>query len=728
MSDLENKLLAGVDAILGPDSLITKSAGSHLRYSAQQHQYARLAASGFSRFDPANKKTAINLLQAATGTGKTLGYLVPLMLFSVYQGARVGVSTFTRHLQKQIIDQDALIAADWVATLTGQRVSVGLRMGINNFVSEVAAARLHDTLSRLSDDRYEDALDFLDNLIDWAGESENSGLLYDFLEEQALNTLPFGVTPESVALEHTSPDDDKSAFIAMVNASKDVDLLVVNHSLLVTNALRWSALLDDPDKRPIATLVCDEADRLPLAAESVTGSGISLHNLVKTCDLFGNEKALLAVTRLQDYVRSIKVPAKEAQAVNNRSELSEHLRATLNILRPIGKECAASILASSTGDDSAAIAQKTGFLDAIQQLDAVNQAIGDSDTSSIISWSPVREYPSLRVGRPHPGRVLSRLWNLRRDAEDSTLPPLRGYLDAVLMTSATLETPGRDLPRAFDEFAASVGVVRHLGSDGEPVHNVTTNLFARFEPSKFGRMQFVIATPSAPLPSLRTEYEDVFTTNPQWLDFAAAMIRAAHATGGRTLALTLSWRDSVELASRLSDLATLVEHRQGDSLHDVAATYATTENAVLITPSAWEGLDLPGLVQNLVITRIPFSPSNTSIDAQKIIHYEHRGYSKDTISAILHNEKLSVTRRKLVQGLGRGIRKHDDAVVVWIGDPRFPLSEETNNSLDPVLMDAPVRRSQSWMRFCIPERFRESTYPQARLFLEDGKIHSLTDI
>ena len=112
----------------------------------------------------------------------------------------------------------------------------------------------------------------------------------------------------------------------------------------------------------------------------------------------------------------------------------------------------------------------------------------------------------------------------------------------------------------------------------------------------------------------------------------------------------------------------------------------------------------------------------------RTIHFEHLGFAREKITSILHNERESTTRRKLAQGLGRGLRKPDDAVTVWIGDPRFPLPVSFADSLDPVLLDMPTRRTRISMRFCIPQRFRETTYTQSRLFLLDGTLHTPTDL
>ena len=74
------------------------------------------------------------LVQAGTGTGKSLGYLVPAMVHAVQAGARVVVSTATRALQRQILTKDAPLAADAVEHVTGTRPEVALLKGWQNYL------------------------------------------------------------------------------------------------------------------------------------------------------------------------------------------------------------------------------------------------------------------------------------------------------------------------------------------------------------------------------------------------------------------------------------------------------------------------------------------------------------------------------------------------------------------------------------------------------------------
>ena len=74
------------------------------------------------------------LVQAGTGTGKSLGYLVPAMVHAVQAGHRVVVSTATLALQRQVLTKDAPLAADAVEQVTGTRPEVALLKGWQNYL------------------------------------------------------------------------------------------------------------------------------------------------------------------------------------------------------------------------------------------------------------------------------------------------------------------------------------------------------------------------------------------------------------------------------------------------------------------------------------------------------------------------------------------------------------------------------------------------------------------
>ena len=190
MDDLEQRIIAGVNAILGEGG-IAQQRDKHFRFNAQQLDYSIRTASGFCRFDAKGGRSSINMLQAATGIGKTLAYLVPAMLYSVYTDKRIAVSTFTRYLQRQILEKDAVSANAWVKEVAGKGVSVARRIGKANYVSPSRCQRLMQNLKDEDKKRYADAIDLLEELVEWC--EEGGGALDDFLSDKCIEALPAGI-------------------------------------------------------------------------------------------------------------------------------------------------------------------------------------------------------------------------------------------------------------------------------------------------------------------------------------------------------------------------------------------------------------------------------------------------------------------------------------------------------------------------------------------------------
>src|SRR4051794_21803326 len=89
----------------------------------------------------------VTLLEAETGTGKSLGYLVPLCLEVVEAHKRGVISTYTRLLQSQILIEDFPIAAHVARLITGRVVRAAPRLGLRNFISASRVEALREALS-----------------------------------------------------------------------------------------------------------------------------------------------------------------------------------------------------------------------------------------------------------------------------------------------------------------------------------------------------------------------------------------------------------------------------------------------------------------------------------------------------------------------------------------------------------------------------------------------------
>lgn len=734
MSNLESQLRSDVSAILGEDGHASRLL-KRFRFQPQQLDYAHRTASGLCREDTEFGRASLTMLQAATGTGKTLGYLVPLMLYAARTGQRVAVSTYTRHLQRQIVNKDAPDAARLVAALTGVNLSFASRVGRTNYIDAAGCQRMAVMLRKEDAKRYSADLDLLDEMIDWCDDNNASGILEDFLNDRSLDGLPAGIIRGVITLNTYSANENASHYERDVRASKAVDFLIVNHALSVMHAYRWGSVLNDPDERAIRVMVFDEADRLSDAASSILAADLPLHKLMTLCDKASERLGLPAIKEAASglYARSLSQPVPESRSAmaTNADEIGRHLRSTAAAMSKASHLILGAHLLDNQEGEHHDLARE--FLDSANDVLRLADSLDTDRSGLMISWSPVREYPSLYVGNPDAGRIMSRLWREKEPSVDEdTTYPTDVALHAALFTSATLATPGRRFPEAFDEFSREIGVIRHprKGED-EPIHWVHTDLMQTYQPAKFGHLRFVLADPCAPLPSTTDTGSDevIVTTDPLWLDYCATMIRAAHKNGGRTLALTLSWRDTLALGDRLKDIASLRVQKRGEPLARLLSQYTSDAlpDAVLLSPGAWEGVDLPEKVNNLVVTRIPFLPPIRQESSRHRLALMAQGKDSNAASAILAGHDLSAMRRKLEQGIGRALRAPSDKATVWIADPRFPLPESFADSLDVVILKAPARKSYPSLRSCIPRRFLNSTYPKAQLLLTDGTLHTIGD-
>lgn len=743
-----------VTQILGEDGMAVNHG---YRYSPQQYDYALRCAAILCGYDHATHKTSIGMLEAATGLGKTLGYLTALFAYAATTGERCAVSTHSRQLQRQMLEKDAVNVSAWIQSLTGSSLHIARRVGKQNYVSPSKVTRLlSDMRSNGEKSAATSHLEaWVEQLNAWL--AGGSGVLDDFLQEYGVD-VPSELTRNQLTLDQSSDDADTQAYLRDVDESKAADILIINHSLLVLNAYRWGAILDDAEGegRSLRAVVVDEAHKLPAVAEAVLSDSLSLVRFSqvsrRVADHFTDRGDATQSQRWQAVAETSEALKAFLQAQHEYADSRyasaraiSGIREQLDTLSEAATQASKRLMAH-LGDDLLSTTpvktQQDLFKEAMDHCyDAalLNKAMQQKALGTpIVSWSPIKEYPSLCIGEPDAGRTLNRLWApLSNDNEplNELLPP-RPLLNSVVLTSATLGPPGEPLPKAFDGLSRKLGIIRHPGKDGVPVHHVQTQLMVRHAPSVFGRMQFVLADPATPPPTKKrvSHFQTVVETDTEWLAYTAKMLQQAASSGARVLVLTLSWRDTAGLAQAIRKIEPdihLIVHQRREPLKQALTLFQANENAVLITPAGWEGVDAPGIVKNLLIHRIPFSPPGGDADYRMRIHLRDKGYSDDAVDKILHQHAQESVRQQLSQGLGRGIRAHDDECTVWIGDPRFPLPQQWRSSFDPIIEQRMTfiasRHYNRRLLDAIPERFHDS-FEQASILLNDGTLYVPEDI
>lgn len=207
------------------------------------------------------------LVQAGTGTGKSLGYLIPLMDFAMSRDERVLVSTATKNLQHQILTKDAPVAADAIEATSGRRPRVALLKGWNNYLCNYRLGGgypLEGTLFDMGPEQSEDeegthttemGAQIL-RLRLWAGDTETGDR--DELDPGVDDRAWSQVSVSSLeCLGKQCPMIDNCFPQMARELAQDADVVVTNHSLLGINALGEGDLFG-----PIGALAVDEAHEL----------------------------------------------------------------------------------------------------------------------------------------------------------------------------------------------------------------------------------------------------------------------------------------------------------------------------------------------------------------------------------------------------------------------------------------------------------------------------------
>ncbi|CAG0968255.1 partial putative ATP-dependent DNA helicase YoaA, partial [Gammaproteobacteria bacterium] len=259
--------LAAIDADLGPGGAVAAHHGSYEDRGGQR-TYARAVGRLYNL-------GGIGLLEAGTGIGKSLGYLVPALRWAAANGERTIVSTNTINLQEQLVGKDLPFLA---AALADQPVRFALLKGWRNYLCLQRleqAAGAHATLFP-GDGEAE-----LESLITWAGRTPDGSL-------SDLPVPPSDDVWDEVAAE---PDlctrikcqfFDKCFVFAARRKAAQADVIVVNHHLLLSDIAvrRITQNWDDAAVLPpYSRIILDEGHHLEDAAGAHLGSTLTRRGL-----------------------------------------------------------------------------------------------------------------------------------------------------------------------------------------------------------------------------------------------------------------------------------------------------------------------------------------------------------------------------------------------------------------------------------------------------------------
>lgn len=719
----------GLKKILGDGGLAMRDG---FIASPPQRDYAQRWAEGICRSIEARKGNpaspgSLVLSAADTGTGKTIGYGVPLMLRAA-MGVKVAISTYTHALQQQFIGRpgrpgDLVRIANWIRELGYGDLRIARRVGQQAFVSNSAVMALIDRMRLEREDLGLTALDLreLDQLVEFsmeANEGRNSGLIEDLREEYG-GELPLGITAANICLSADSDDDDWRAYNEHIEKAENSDVLLVSHAYLAScTAYRRGQLLQGSD---IDSLVIDEGDRLLDVAESAFRFDTSLRRMRAALQSLGTASAQRAGQSMQALLEAATNANHAGGRAVATSTLSPKVADTLLKAAETATKHLAEVLATPSNASRINAETKRTIEEGLFSLQRFVQTQQDESEGgfymSAISYSPLRSLPSISVMPRSPGRILAKLWRSKIEDERGVPAPIK----SVMITSATLGNAGNfnSARERFRSVAAELGVDLNGQADNQ---RPEIDLWAAFEPEKFGKIRFVIADPSVNAPVSGVDDTERAVLDEGWTRYAAQMIAKAHQTGGRTLVLCNSYHDAHVLAQILVTAGMKVlQQVRGQSTADMEAAFLADPASIWLSPTAWEGLNLPGAISNLVITRLPFG----SIDeTTKAILLSYGKLTDQAAQKIVVGRMINQTKRKMRQGIGRPIRSKADRAVIWIADPRFPMASSSQLPLrHPGKIEyAPIQRHPA-MHDVLPRRFVPAL-SAASILLKSGEVLS----
>ncbi|QIP84296.1 ATP-dependent DNA helicase [Streptomyces sp. Tu 2975] len=573
------------------------------------------------------------LVQAGTGTGKSLGYLVPALA----HGERVVVATATLALQRQLVERDLPRTVEALHPLLRRRPEFAMLKGRSNYL---CLHRLHEGMPQDDEeglfDQFEAAAptsklgkDLL-RMRDWADETETGDRddLTPGVSDRAWNQLSVS-SRECLGASKCAYGAECFAEMARERA-KLADVVVTNHALLAIDAIEGAPVLPQHE-----VLIVDEAHELVSRVTGVATGELTpgqVNRAVRRAAKLVNEKAADALQTAAESFEKLM----ELALPGRLEEIPEDLGYALMALRDAARTVITAIGATrdkSVQDENAVRKQA---LAAVENVHAVAERISHGSEYDVVWYERHDRFgASLRVAPLSvSGLLREKLFSER----------------SVVLTSATLKLGGD-----FNGVGASLGLAPE-GSGGEDVPQWKgLDVGSPFDYPKQGILYVArhLATPGRE------------GSRGDMMDELAELVEAA---GGRTLGLFSSMRAAQAAAEELRGRLDKPILLQGEeTLGELIKTFAgDAETCLFGTLSLWQGVDVPGSgCQLVVMDRIPFPRPDDPLMSARQKAVEEAGGNGFMAVAATHAALL------MAQGAGRLVRATGDRGVVAVLDPRL---------------------------------------------------------
>ena len=651
------------------------------------------------------------MVEASTGVGKSVAYLVPAALWAMENNTRVVVSTNTINLQDQLINKDIPDIRE--------ALELNVRAAVLKGRSNYLCPRRLEALRRRKLEKPEE-IRVLGKVLVWLLESTSG-------DRGELNLNG----PREREIFHRISAEDQGCttetcvqrmggacpFYRARQAAQSAHLIIVNHALLLADVATGNRVLPEYNY-----LIVDEAHHLEDATTNALSFRVSQYEIERLLRELGGPKSG-ALGWALEATEGVLSPTDHAafndlvqSATDLAFRLQEHIRYFFDTVdrflieqrdsQPVGPygqqvrvlpatrvQPSWELVEIAWEDNQRSLHNLLDTVQKIAQAAAELTELLPKEMQDVygqladlyLRLSEIQDHLSALVFEPDPDRIY---WvEIKPDGRGLSLhaaplhigPLMQRYLwhekDCVILTSATLTTAG-EFDYLRGRLYAEEAYELALGS-----------------PFDYETAALLYIANDIPEPNDRRGHQR---------ELERALVRLCRATGGRTLVLFTSYAQLRATSQRIAPILAeddIMVYEQGEvaSPHALLETFRSTEKAVLLgTRAFWEGVDVPGeALSVLVIAKLPFAVPSDPIVASRAETFEDPFYQYQLPEAIL-------TFR---QGFGRLIRTQFDRGVVVVLDKRILTKQygrAFTESLPPCTtkvgsLGELVRAAESWL-------------------------------